>query len=385
MSVPRQRVVTVGPILESDAWMSQSRGSSRETEALVQSMLQRLKLQAGTEIQGGSFPASAAATRHDRGQARDRAPHQQTHGKGQNGFGSALVVSFGMGTDGNIIEEGLSDDHGQEVRSWVSREFRTPVQDSGLDHTATGAKVNGEQGLVNGPILDKRKEISSPLNSPKAFPSPSCKYNTAGNSVDTGQTVTSSATSLFPVKTQKDAEGTFCARTNDKVGGGMEGKSVIEESVIHDAMHDVMHGAVTDDCNIHSSTSASQNPNNSHNSNPEMTAESGACSSPSFSPRVYTWSLKGPITGSGEIPTAHQGNEDSGALAQSQDVKIGSKMPNSTSASLRRNRAFGSKTKRWTQKIKEKFKERGGSLKKNKEEEIQEVKVEEEGKVRRFK
>lgn len=390
MSVPRQRVVialTVGPIQATvDAWMSQSCGSSRETQALVQSMLQRLKLQSGTEIHGGSWPASAAtatATRHEWHQARDRDPHQQTNGKGQNG--SALVDSLGMGTDGDIIE-GLSDDHGQEVRSWVFRdEFGTPAQDSGVDHTATGAMVNGEQGLVNGPILDNRKAISSPLNSPKSFPSPSCKDNTVGNNVDMGQTITSSAVSghLFPVNTQKDAEGTSCARTNDKMEGGMEGKSIIEENFIHDAMHDVMHGVVTDNCNIHSSlagnsTSASQKPNNS---NPETTAESGACGSPSFSPRVYTWSLKGPITGIEEIPIAHTGNEDSGALAQSHDVKIESKMPNSTSASRRRNRGFGNKTKRWTQKIKEKIKERGGSLKKKKEEEIEEVKVEEEGKI----
>lgn len=389
--MPRQGVVvalTVGPILELDAWMSQSRRSSRETQALVQSMLQRLKLQSGTEVQGGPWPAcaTATATRHEWRQARDRDPHQQTNGKGQNGFGSALVDSLGMGTDGDIMEEGLSDDHGHEVKSCVFRdEFGTPAQDSGVDHTATRPMVNGEQDLVNGPILDKRKAISSPLNS---FPSPSCKDNTVGNNVNTGQTITSSVARwrLFPVNTQKDAEGTSCPRTNDKMEGGMEGKSINEENFIHDAMHDVVHGVVTDNCNIHSSlagnsTSASQNPNNS---NPE-TAESGACGSPSFSPRVYTWSIKGPITGIEEIPIAHTGNEDSGALAQRHDVKIESKMANSTTASRHRNRGFGNKTKRWTQKIKEKFKERGGSLKKNKEEEIEEGKVEEEGKVSRFK
>ncbi|CAL8264297.1 unnamed protein product [Lota lota] len=382
--------------------MSQSRGSSRETQALVQSMLQRLKLQAGTEIQGGFLPASPTVASHDWGQNRDRAPHQQTLGPNsrpvQNGFGIALVDSPGTGTYCDVMREGLPDVHGRDGRRWDSREeFRIPTLDSNLDNSATGAKVIGEQGLFNGPILDSRQEMAR-LNSPKAFSSTSCKDNTAGNIVEsggTGQMVTFSAVSgcLFPVNTQ------HFAKTNYKLEGGKEGNgnSVIEESVIHD----VMSGAVRDYRNVNSSlagnsTSASQYPSNSHSS-PRMTAESRALSqtvsvnqysSPStvrgFSPRVFAWSLQGLSTGRGEIPTAHQENEDSGPLAQSQDVEIGSKMPSSTSAPLQRNRAYGSKTKRWTQKIKEKFKERGGGLKKRKEEaekEKEDIKVEEEGKI----
>ena len=67
-------------------------------------------------------------------------------------------------------------------------------------------------------------------------------------------------------------------------------------------------------------------------------------------------------------------------------MKIGSKIQHSTPAPLQRNRASGSKTQRWTQKIKAKFKERGGSLKKRIEEaEKKEVKVAEGGKVSGFK
>ena len=202
--------------------MSQSRGSSTETQALVQSMLQRLKLQAATEIQGGSLPGSPAAAgpRRNWGQNRDRAPHQQTLGPtsspAPNGFGTALVDSPGTGTGRDVISN-------------------------------------------------------------------SCIDNTAGVSVDnvTGQPVTSSAKSgcQLPVNEQKAAKATSFAKTNDKMEGGKEGNYVIEERI----SHGVMRGAVTDDCNVHSSlagnsTSASHYPSKSHSSNPEMTAKSGAVS-----------------------------------------------------------------------------------------------------------
>ncbi|XP_030223378.1 uncharacterized protein LOC115551909 [Gadus morhua] len=346
-----------------------SGASSGDRQALLQAMLQRLKLQA--DLQGGSLPASPAA------------PHQQTPGPysrtAHNGSGIALVGSPGMGRGG---------------RSWDSREeFRNPVLDSNLDTSGTGAKVNGERGLVHGPLSDNRQETTI-LNLATAFSSTSCKDNTADSWVEgrgSRPTVSSSAVSggLFPVHTQKEAEGTSSARTN----GGKEGNdiSAIEESVIDDAMS----GAVGDDGSLAGNpTSASQYHRSSHSSDPGGLAGSGALLSPigsltrdtspsthqGSSPWLSARPLKGQSPGRGEPPAAHKGKP--GPLALSHTGGTGPNTAGSPVAPLQRDRASGSRTKRWTQKIKEKFRERGGSLKKRKKEEgKEEVKVEEEGKI----
>ena len=356
------------------AWMSG--GSSTDRQALLQAMLQRLKLQA--DLHGGSLPASPAA------------PCQQTPGPSSraahNGSGMALVDSPGAGPEAGVTGGG----HGG--RSWDSREeFRNPAPDSDLDNSGTGAKVNGERGLLHGPLSDNRQETAG-LHLAKDFSSTSCKDNPAASRVGGcggGPTVPSSVGrgGLFPVHTQKEAEGTSSTRTNDKLEVGKKGKdiSVIEESVIHDAMR----GTVGDERNIISSlagnttAAASHYPRTSPNSDPgallsatgSLTRDASPPTDPGSSPQS---------TGRGGAPAAHQ--EEAGPPAQSQDAEIGSNMASNPSAPLRRDRASGSRTKRWTQKIKEKFKEKGGSLKKRKGAAGKgDVKAEEEGKVSGFR
>lgn len=88
----------------------------------------------------------------------------------------------------------------------------------------------------------------------------------------------------------------------------------------------------------------------------------------SFTPRVYVWSLKSPDTGAEGNQVLH--TENGGLAGLTQDAQVVSSSPNTTNSSFRRKqRSSENKTRRWTQKIKERWRDRPGSFgKKGKEE-----------------
>ncbi|XP_019941737.2 uncharacterized protein [Paralichthys olivaceus] len=97
---------------------------------------------------------------------------------------------------------------------------------------------------------------------------------------------------------------------------------------------------------------------------------SGQNQESSFTPKVYMWSLKptdaNVDTGSQESKVFHVGNGGIGASPQSKDIQfVGQTTANSSSR--RKQRSSENKTRRWTQKIKERWLDRRGSGKKEKE------------------
>lgn len=97
-----------------------------------------------------------------------------------------------------------------------------------------------------------------------------------------------------------------------------------------------------------------------------------------FQPKVYTWSLKSTDAnlnaGSQEDKGFHMGNGEHGAFSQSKDTQISPADQKTANSSLRRKqRSSENKTKRWTQKIKERWRDRSGTFgKKEKEETLRE-------------
>nr|XP_046261259.1 uncharacterized protein zgc:113229 [Scatophagus argus] len=99
-----------------------------------------------------------------------------------------------------------------------------------------------------------------------------------------------------------------------------------------------------------------------------------------FKPKVYMWSVKPPDfdMGNQKDKMLNMRNGVFGALAQSKDMHADQKTTNSISR--RKQQSPEHKTRRWTQKIKERWKDRPGSFgKKRKEEEQKEEQKNEQG------
>lgn len=103
-----------------------------------------------------------------------------------------------------------------------------------------------------------------------------------------------------------------------------------------------------------------------------------------FTPKVYVWSSKptnaNVDTGSQEHKVFHMENGGFGALAQSKDTLIVPTDQNTTNGgSRRKQRSSENKTRRWTQKIKERWRDRPGSFGKKAKEEQREEQQSEKG------
>ncbi|KAM9377558.1 uncharacterized protein KZ484_009906 [Pholidichthys leucotaenia] len=97
-----------------------------------------------------------------------------------------------------------------------------------------------------------------------------------------------------------------------------------------------------------------------------------------FTPKAYTWSLKNDTdTREEDNKVSHFGNGGFGAMAQNKDVQLVSSNLITTNNSVRKKtRPSENKTRKWTQKIKERWRDRQGSFAKKGKEETAEQKWE---------
>ncbi|KAM4621628.1 uncharacterized protein ACJ7VT_005967 [Polymixia lowei] len=370
--------------------MSQLRGPTTDTQALLQSMLQRLKLQPGTESQGCLLQSNPTTAVPNQGANGKRgALHIKTAGSLNNvpvnGFGAAVTAAP---RTGDIIREPNEEGRGgRELRKWDSREFGIPVWNS--------------QQPAHTPKLDRGQEVmafSSSAGS-SVTSSPSHEDNTVSDRVENrglGQAMLPEVTptaygQLFPVKAQKEADVTSIERREDKIQGEREGTGNPAMKNDTHSKNFVMQDAVTKDREDRGSSPdnsplTSQSPNQNSRTTPEVTAESRtlghsqdhdstSAAVQGFTPRVYMWSLKTTEAsvgaGSKDTNMLHVSNGGSGVLAQSKSVEIFSasqKTANSTSGS-KAKKQLPERTRRWTKKIKERWRERHGSLEKKGKEE----------------
>ena len=254
-------------------------------------------------------------------------------------------------------------------------EFRNPALDSAVDNSGAGAKDTVQPALLHGPLSDNARGQGL------------CTDDPADRRVEGHGSGPSPAAGRGGPLT-KEPEDTSSARTSDRKEEGKEGSDPcgIEGSIIHEAMRGAEGDNRPGNSSLAGNTpSASQYPRNSQSSDPgrgsaallspsgSLTRDTALLTDPGSSLLRYAQPLNGLRTGSGGPPTALQ--EEPGPLAPPHHREAGRNAASSPQAPLR-DKASGSRTKRWTQKIKEKFKERAGSLKRSKKE----VK-EEEGKV----
>ncbi|XP_038148499.1 uncharacterized protein LOC119788316 [Cyprinodon tularosa] len=272
--------------------MSQSAQQS-DSQALLQSMLQRLKLQPGRE--GQTFcqaPVSPSAT----------------PALGQNGERGASSFQNIESRSVNVFN----------FNGNTSKEFTVPA-------------VNSNSGFES-----YEKQQASPSvegnRSPTFFPSQKVSTDGQfGEKKELGQTPRSGFSptgtrQLFPVKPQKDVKLTFFKRTDAE-------KESIGSSL--------MTGQIPADTDIVSNVTQNQN-------------------------QIPLWSVKGTDIGGG-YTGFHVGNGGIGSLGQNKDVQVFSSSQITTNT--RRRPSSENKTRRWTQKIKERFKDRHGNAgKKGKEE-----------------
>ncbi|XP_040903433.1 uncharacterized protein zgc:113229 [Toxotes jaculatrix] len=282
--------------------MSQSHNPT-DTQSLLQSMLQRLKLQSGRE--GQPFlhsPVPAANTWKQDGE-REAANLQRVNNSPANGFE--------FGTNGSPSKKfGISA--ADSNFGLKGREIQQPGLDSGIN-----------RGLISFP--SQKDDIDNNTGENRVLEqAPSPRITPTG----TGQ--------LFPAKALKDADLTSFERTDgERVSFG-------------------------------SSAMTRHIPGN------EDTVPSPG-QNQGFTPKVYTWSLKSTDanldTGSQDNKVLPMENGGFGDLAQSKDMQFFATSQNTTSSgSRRKQRPSENKTRRWTQKLKERWLERSGSFgKKGKE------------------
>lgn len=273
--------------------MSQPHNST-DTQALVQSMLQRLKLQPGRESQSylhSPAPVTTASTREQ---------------NGENGASSHQKVSsdFTFGTNGI-----------------PSKQFGISAANSKF-----GLKGDKVQQPNHGSEMD-RSLISSPSQKDTTD-----GENRVGQATQPGITPTGTG-QLFPTKSLKDADITSFKRTDgEKVSFGSSAMTI--------------HTPPNPD-----TVCTDQNQNQDLG----------------FTPRVYTWSLKSTDTGGQGNQVVHIGNGGLAGLNQNAQVVLSSQST-TNSSSRRKPQSSENKTRRWTQKIKERWRDRPGSFgKKGKE------------------
>ncbi|XP_076595204.1 uncharacterized protein LOC143325774 [Chaetodon auriga] len=290
--------------------MSQS-GNPTDTQALLQSMLQKLKLQPGREGQASlhaPVPATAASTWGQGGQRG--APNLQK-------VNNSPVNGFEVYTNGIPLKEfGISAaDSNRGLKGGV---IKQPGFGSDVD-----------RGLISFP--NHRDNTDGGTGEKRVL----------GQATKPGITPTGTG-QLFPAQSLTDADITSFERT-DRESVGFHSSAATRHTL--------------NDKNA--ATSMGQNQDYDRG----------------FTPKVYMWSSKPSDanlnTGSQEDKAVHVGNGGFGALAQSKDMQIALTDQKSTNSSSRRKqRSSENKTRRWTQKIKERWRDRPGSFgKKGKEEE----------------
>lgn len=270
--------------------MSQSHNPA-DTQALLQSMLQRLKLQPGRDGQAylhTPAPIPAASTLRQDGERAAFNPHKSSSPVsdfGVNGVpskecGLSAVDSIFGYKGGKIQQTG----HGCEV-------------DSGL------VSFSSQKDNNHGDLGEKRK-ATWPVITPTG----------------TGQ--------LLPAKSVKDADVASFQRTDGERGSSGGTRHIAP--------------------------------------NPDNALIMGSNQGHGFTPKLYMWSLKNKDVDAGgqQYKQLHEGN----GFAQSKDEETVSE--NMTHNSFRRKqRSSENKTRRWTQRIKERWKDRSGGFgKKGKEE-----------------
>ncbi|XP_029964788.1 A-kinase anchor protein 200 [Salarias fasciatus] len=253
-----------------------------DTQALVQSMLQRLKLQPGRESQAYLHtPALSTPVPTCR-------PDVETEASSDQKVKTSPVRDSG--------------------KNGIPEEFR--ISSVHTDDGPKGGEING------GPISSAAQKDNIDGETGE----------NAGLSQD-GMSPTGTG-QLLPAKSFKDADISSFEKTNgERVRSGSS--------------------AMTKDASHNTDTALSMG------QNPELDR--------GFTPRVYLWSLKSTDTGTGgqEDKPLHVGNSGLGALATT----------TVNSSFRKKQRPPEKKTKRWTAKIKERWRDRQGSFgKKGKEE-----------------
>lgn len=299
--------------------MAQS-GNPTDTQALLQSMLQRLKLQSGRE--GHAYlhtpvPITAAST-WGQGGERGASDLQKVSNSPVNGF--------------EFCANGIP-----------SKEFGISAADSNCGLKGGVIKQPGfssgvDRGLISFPHQRDNTDGGTGEN------------RVLGQATQPGITPTGTG-QLFPAKSL-NADITSFERT-------------VRERV------SFLSSAMTRHTPNNKDAATSMGQNQDHDQG--------------FTPKVYVWSSKPSEanldTGSQEDKVFHMGNGGFGALAQSKDMQIVLTDQQSTNSSSRRkHRSSENKTRRWTQKIKERWRDRPGSFgKKGKEEEQREDQKREQG------
>lgn len=277
--------------------MSQSHNPA-DTQGLLQSMLQRLRLQPGRDGQPILLsPVAASAWKPDgEGQASNS---QKVNGSefGSNGIPFKEFGTFAV--DSNSVIKG--------------GEIRLARDGCGMD-----------KGLISFPS-QKDNPDKDPAKSRVLGEATSPQITPTG----TGQ--------LFPAKSLKGADISVFEET--------DGQRVTFGS---SAMTRHITG------NKDAVTNSGKNQIQDHGKDQR------------FTPKVYMWSLMptdaNDDTGTQENKLLHVGNGGFEALAQSKDMQfVASRQSTTNSSSRRKQRPSENKTKRWTQKIKERWMDRTGS------------------------
>lgn len=269
--------------------------NSTDTQAVLQSMLQRLKIQTGRDGQVHLHTSSPVTPASPWGQGGERGvfnPHKLN--------GPVNTFEFG-------------------AISIPSKEFRISAADGNFSLKGEETKQPGLNCEVD------RGPVSSPTQKGNGGDVTGANRVPGITPTGTGQ--------LFPAKSLKDAYVTSSERTGVKSFGS------VKES-----------------------------------SNKDFDRSLGQVEDQGFTPRVYTWSLNAANAkadaGSQEHNVFHVENGGFGALAQSNDTQMFSTAQNKTMN--RKQQSFENKTRRWTQRIKERWRGRPGSLSKKAEEEQRE-------------
>lgn len=372
--------------------MSQSYGSTTDTQALLQSMLQRLKLQPGTESLGclnQPSPTEAVSTWGQNGHTA--APDLQTVGRTNNipvnGFGAVAAES--SQTDGSTKEPkeegrgGLINNAQKEheMKRWDSREeYGIPALDSNFDQPANSPKDREGQQPNHGGRTDMGQETTAFPSSPSLISSPSYKDNIDSDRGENGgfgqavsPVVTPTGQQLFPAESLKDADVTSLKGTENEIHGEKEGNgnSTMEKCIPSENF-------TVKDAVINYRDNRASPPDTSPLTSGTLGQSEGqddtSTSVQGFTPRVYDWSLKttetSPGTGSEEKKMLHLGNGGLGVSAQNNDMETvlaSQRTVNGSSEKELKKPVFETKTKRWTHKIKERWQRRGSFGKKEKE------------------
>ncbi|XP_054453188.1 uncharacterized protein zgc:113229 [Anoplopoma fimbria] len=269
--------------------MSQSH-DSKDTQALLQSMLQRLKLQPGKEAQ--AYLHTPLPTTPAWGQIGKRGASNLQK------VNSGPVNGFEPGTNG-ISPKELGISAAGSNFGFRGGEIQQP-----------GRGLEVDRGLISS--TSQKDNIDGDTGEERVL----------GQSTQPGITPTGTG-QPFPAESLKDADITSFERTRWSSGGSAMTRQIRSNNV---------------------DTGLNQDQDQS------------------FTPKVFMWSLKPKEanldTQVQENEALHMGNGGFGALAMNKDMQVVA----ANSGSRRKQRSSENKTRRWTQKIKERWRDRPGSF-----------------------